>query len=164
MSRDPEIAVLAPDFEGWDAVLALILKSFAYMQGVVDPPSSAFRLTAAGLREKAGSETALAILDGGRPVACLFCEARDDVFYLGKLAVDPEFQGRGLARRLMARAEELAGQAGFDTLELQVRIELEGNQAFFAAHGFAKAAEGAHEGYARPTWIVMRKRLAAAAI
>jgi GNAT superfamily N-acetyltransferase len=156
------IVVLKPEFEGWDKMLALILRSFAYMAGVVDPPSSAFRLTAERLREKAGKETVFAIFDGDTPVACLFCDPRGDVFYLGKLAVDPRFQGKGLAKTLLKQAEELARRAGFETLELQVRKELEGNHAFFSAQGFVKRAEGAHEGYARPTWLMMQKQLAKA--
>ena len=159
MKRLSDIVVLKPDFDGWDQVLALIQNSFTYMEGVVDPPSSAFRLTAASLREKAEKETALAIFDGGKPIACLFCEARGEVFYLGKLAVDPQFQGTGLGRRLLTRAEELARQADVHTLELQVRIELDANRTFFAARGFVQKAEGAHDGYQRPTWIRMQKQL-----
>jgi GNAT superfamily N-acetyltransferase len=158
---DRPVVTLGPDFAGWDGILDLIAKSFAYMDGIVDPPSSATRLTVDALRKKSGSETALAIFDGERPVACLFCQPRDDVFYLGKLAVDPDRQGQGLGKLLVAHAGELARRAGYDTLELQVRIELEANRDFFAAQGFVETARGAHAGYDRPTWIVMRKRLAA---
>lgn len=154
-----EIVTLDPDFEGWDGILALIGSSFAYMAVIVDPPSSAFRLTVDSLRRKAGAETALAIFEGARPVACLFCEPRETVFYLGKLAVAPDRQGRGLGGALLRHAEELARKAAYDTLELQTRIELEANHRFLAGRGFVRIAEGAHAGYARPTWIVMRKKI-----
>ena len=41
-------------------------------------------------------------------------------------------------------------------LELSTRIELVENHATFARMGFAKTAETAHEGFDRPTSIVMR--------
>lgn len=56
-----EIAVrpLDASFSGWQGLLALILRAFAPMQGVIDPPSSALRLTPESLREKAGRATVL---------------------------------------------------------------------------------------------------------
>lgn len=35
------VSELPPDFARWDELLALILRAFAYMDGVIDPPSSA---------------------------------------------------------------------------------------------------------------------------
>ncbi|MFN7434077.1 MAG: N-acetyltransferase, partial [Betaproteobacteria bacterium] len=46
---------------------------------------------------------------------------------------------------------------GRTALELQTRIELTENHATFAALGFAKVAETAHPGYARPTSITLRR-------
>lgn len=154
-----EIVVLGPEYSGWDAILSLILKAFASMDGVIDPPSSALRLTAEGLREKAAKETVFALFDGPRPLACLFCDPRGDTLYLGKLAVDPACQGMGLGRRLVEHAEEFALEEGLSWLELQVRVELTANHAFFSALAFKMAGEGAHDGYDRPTWFLMRKRL-----
>ncbi|GIL02879.1 MAG: N-acetyltransferase [Alphaproteobacteria bacterium] len=156
----PQVVRLDSGFAGWAGVLALILDSFAYMEGRIDPPSSALRMTIDDLRARAASGTVLAVLDGDRPVACLFCEPRGAALYLGKLAVDPSRQGEGLGRLMVLHAEELARRERLGWLELQVRIELTRNQAFFAALGFEKTAEGAHAGYDRPTWLEMRKRLA----
>lgn len=160
---DGEIVVLGPGFSHWEEVLALILAAFDYMNGLIDPPSSALRLTAESLQLKAEAETALAIIEGGRVVACLFCDRRPGVLYVGKLAVDPARQGAGFGSRLIERAETLAREAGLPALDLQTRVELGSNHAYFASKGFAKAGEGAHDGYSRPTWIVMRKTLDASA-
>ncbi len=40
-----EIARTGEDFDRWQELVALIVSSFAYMDGVIDPPSSAHRLT-----------------------------------------------------------------------------------------------------------------------
>ena len=145
--------------EDWSALLAMIHRAFAYMDGRIDPPSSLHRLDAEGLRKKAGAEICLVIRQGGTIVACIFCDPRPDCLYVGKLAVDPALQGQGLGRALMAAAEEEARRRALPALELQTRIELTGNHAAFTRLGFVKTGETAHEGYDRPTSITMRKPL-----
>ena len=41
--------ILATDPYDWPALLALIARAFAYMEGRIDPPSSLHRLTPQGL-------------------------------------------------------------------------------------------------------------------
>lgn len=106
------VAQLPADFERWDEVLALIMRAFAAMDGVIDPPSSAHRLTVENLRDKARQETGFAALNDGRIVGCVFVLERANDFYVGKLAVEPDFQGQGIARRLMQAVEDLARDRG----------------------------------------------------
>lgn len=157
---DLTIARLPEDFERWDALLALIMRCFAYMDGVIDPPSSAHRLTAEGLRQKAGMETGFIATLDGRLVGCIFAGERDDVVYVGKLAVDETMRGLGVARKLMQAAERFAIECGKPVLELQSRIELLANHATFARLGFVEVERTAHEGFHRPTSITFRKALA----
>jgi GNAT superfamily N-acetyltransferase len=148
-----------PDFERWDDVLALIMRAFASMDGVVDPPSSAHLLTAESLRDKARKETGFLALQDGQIVGCAFVLERPDDFYVGKLAIEPGFQGQGIGRRLMQAAEYLARSRNKAAIELQTRIELTGNHAAFARLGFGETERTAHKGYDRPTSITMRKVL-----
>ncbi len=138
-------------------MLALIQRSFAYMDGVIDPPSSMHRLTVADLEQAAQDGVALVI--GDPPVACALCKVKGDALYVGKIAVDASQRGRGLARALLAEAEGIARERGLGFLELQTRVELVVNHKTFAALGFEKVAETAHEGYDRPTSITMRKAI-----
>jgi GNAT superfamily N-acetyltransferase len=151
---------LSPEHPGWDAILRLILDAFASMEGRIDPPSSALRLTpeAMAAQERAGE--VWATFEGGAPVACVFLTPRADALYIGKLAVRPDRQRRGLGRRLVALAEERAAARGYGALELQTRIELAETHAAFARLGFARAGETCHPGFDRPTSVTMRKRLA----
>ncbi|TCL71924.1 GNAT family N-acetyltransferase [Rhizobium sp. BK251] len=144
-------------FDRWDELLDLILRSFAYMDGRIDPPSSALRLTPATLVEKAGLEIGFVALDGAHLVGCVFCRPEGGSLYIGKLAVLPETQGKGIGRRLLAGAEETARDLGLSSLRLETRIELEENHAVFSAWGFVKTAENAHAGFGRTTSIEMRK-------
>lgn len=155
----PLVAKLPPDFAEWNELLALIRRAFAYMDGVIDPPSSAHRLTPESLRRKAEQETGFLAVENGRIVGCIFALEREKDFYVGKLAVEPGLQGRGIGGRLMQAVEDLARRRGKQTIELQTRIELTENHAAFARLGFRETGRTAHEGYDRPTSITMRKVL-----
>ncbi|TPN89534.1 GNAT family N-acetyltransferase [Mesorhizobium sp. CU2] len=153
------ITRIAPDFARWDELLALIMRAFASMDGVIDPPSSAHLLTAKTLSEKAKRETAFLAIENGRIIGCVFALGRARDFYVGKLAVDPERQRQGIGSRLMQAVERLAREGGKEAIELQTRIELTANHAAFARFGFRETERTAHEGYDRPTSITMRKVL-----
>ncbi len=154
------VALLEPGFGRWDALLDMVGRSFAYMGGIIDPPSSVHRLTPATLAEKAAKETVLLAFAGGTLAGCVFLADRDDDLYVGKLAVEPGMQGKGIGRRLMDEAERHARSLGKTALELQTRVELTGNQATFARLGFRETGRTAHEGFDRPTSVTMRKELA----
>lgn len=146
-------------FEHWDELLDLILRSFAYMDGVIDPPSSAHRLTVPALKEKALQEVGFIATGGDRLLGCVFINERINDFYLGKLAVEPEAQGSGIGRKLLEIAELQARKSGKPAIELQTRVELSANQDTFRHFGFIEVARTAHEGYDRPTSVTMRKTL-----
>ncbi|CDX15454.1 GNAT family N-acetyltransferase [Mesorhizobium sp. LCM 4577] len=153
------ITGLPAHFDRWDDLLALIRRAFAYMDGIIDPPSSAHLLTADTLAEKAKREAGFLAIENGRVVGCVFALERAQDFYVGKLAVEPRLQGQGIGARLMRAVEDLARERGKDAIELQTRIELTANHAAFARLGFRESERTAHAGYDRPTSITMRKVL-----
>jgi len=155
-----EIVRIDGSFTRWEDLLTLILSSFAYMDGVIDPPSSAHRLTPASLVQKARDETAFVAEEDGKLAGCVFLKPEHGCLYVGKLAISPAFQNRGLGRRLLSVAEDIARQHGLPALRLETRIELTSNHATFEKWGFVRTAENAHAGYARTTSIEMRKPLA----
>ena len=73
----------------------------------------------------------------GRLAACVWVEVRADRGYFGMLAVDPDHQGRGLARILITAVEDHCRAAGCRFLDISVvnlRSEL---PAFYRQFGFA---------------------------
>lgn len=155
-----EIAKIGEEFNRWQELLALIMSSFAYMDGVIDPPSSAHRLTLENLAEKARVEIAFVALNGDEIVGCLFCRPEPPAcLYVGKLCVSPKAQGKGIGKMLLEQAEALARELALPALRLETRIELIANHTKFAAWGFVKTAENAHAGYNRTTSIEMTKFL-----
>ncbi|MFN9571915.1 MAG: GNAT family N-acetyltransferase [Betaproteobacteria bacterium] len=157
MSESLRIAVRPPNFSDWPALLALLRAAFADMDGRIDPPSSLARLDVDALRAKAADEHLIVATVGNTLVGCAFASIRDDCVYVGKLAVAAAARRRGVARALIGAAARLARDHGRTALELQTRIELTENHATCAALGFAKVAETAHPGYARPTSITLRR-------
>lgn len=155
-----EIVRIDESFTGWEDLLTLIMSSFAYMDGVIDPPSSAHRLTLVSLEQKARDEIAFVAVEDGQLAGCVFLKPEPRCLYVGKLAISPAFQNRGLGRRLLSVAEDIARQHGLPALRLETRIELTGNHATFEKWGFVRTAENAHAGYARTTSIEMQKPLA----
>lgn len=72
-----------------------------------------------------------------RLAACVWVEVREDRGYFGMLAVEPAWQGRGLARLLITAVENHCRSAGCRFLDISVvnlRSEL---PAFYRQFGFA---------------------------
>jgi GNAT superfamily N-acetyltransferase len=159
-SDDVVIERLPEEFDRWQELLDLILNSFAYMDGSIDPPSSALRLTPKSLAEKTRVEVCLLASRGGKLVGCVFAAKRPHALYVGKLAVDPAEQGKGIGRGLVEAVEQLAHRLGKPALELETRIELTGNHVAFGRMGFIEVERNAHDGFDRPTSITFRKSLA----
>ena len=151
----------AKDPYDWSALLRLIRTSFAYMDGRIDPPSSMHQLTVETVQRTATDCEIWVIEDQGTPVACVFLTPKDNILYLGKLAVASTHRGRGYARALIAKAEERAADLGLTEVELHTRVELFENHTTFAAMGFLQCDEFTHDGFDHPTSIVFRKKIPA---
>lgn len=141
----------------WGAVLALIRAEFAYMDGVIDPPSSMHRLTGEDIARQAESGEVWVI--GQPPVACMFLSVQDGWLYLGKLAVSSDQRGKGLARSMVGCAMARAAALGLKGVVLQTRIELTANHDAFRALGFEETGRSAHPGFDRPTTLTFRQPL-----
>lgn len=146
-----------PAFNQWSELLRLIQKAYAYMEDRIDPPSSMHKLTENLLKQKAKDEVLLLAQEEGQLVGCAFVREQEDSLYIGKLAVDTSVQGRGIGHQIINACIRLANEAGKPDIELETRVELLENHAFFSLMGFQKIAENAHAGYDRPTSFTMRR-------
>ncbi|HEY9547958.1 MAG TPA: GNAT family N-acetyltransferase [Kiloniellaceae bacterium] len=161
MEERTDIVTKPTGFADWTGLLALLRESYAFMDGRIDPSSSLHRFNAAKLAAKARDEELVLAFVNSELAGCLFAAPRKDSFYLGKIAVRPGLQGRGLARRMIALAEAGARSRNLKSLDLQTRIELTENHRAFVALGFAKVGETCHAGFTRPTSVTFRKTLSA---
>lgn len=77
----------------------------------------------------------LAHIDG--TLAALIETIREaDHLLVENVAVSPDFQGRGLGRKLMAHAEVLAREQGFDTIRLYTNQRFAENIALYRRLGY----------------------------
>jgi GNAT superfamily N-acetyltransferase len=161
VTEQKRITVGRPEkVEDVSEMLALLRRAFAYMDGRIDPPSSLHLMDEKTLAAKAEDEDLIWAVESGRGlVGCMFALDLGDVLYLSKIAVDPDYQGHGICRRMMACAEDMAIRRGIPALGLQTRVELVENHAAFARMGFVEVGETSHPGYDQPTSVTMRKPL-----
>jgi ribosomal protein S18 acetylase RimI-like enzyme len=134
-------------------VCEILHAAFAAHDGRIDPPSGAHRETPETIAAKLDHETLLVAQSAGDGiVGCIFCTMESPgAAYIGRLAVDPGHQGRGIARALLLASIAWAREQGASSVALGVRVELTENIAFFERHGFAITRADAHLGYDRPT-------------
>jgi len=158
-----EIRPAPSAFSDWESLLAILHAAFAYQHDRIDPPSSLLKLDVASIAVKAQDEQLFIAQRADELVGCVFARHQPSSLYVGKLAVKPDLQGQGIGGRLMQAVETYATQQGFSSLELDTRIELTENHDTFAALGFVKTADNAHEGYNRTTYITMQKLVASPA-
>jgi predicted N-acetyltransferase YhbS len=154
-----EIALRAMTPADCGAVAALIRAAFAAQSAVIDPPASALRETDTSVAAHLAAGGGAVACAGGRIVGSVMWEPKDGGLYLERLAVDPAWRGRGIARALVASTEAAARLAGMPRLHLGTRLLQAANRRLFAACGFVEIARHAHAGYAAPTWVEMEKRL-----
>jgi ribosomal protein S18 acetylase RimI-like enzyme len=78
-----------------------------------------------------------------------------DHLLLDNIAVQPDSQGMGLGRRLIAFAEGEARRLGFAEVRLYTHQTMTENIALYARLGFAETGRGRENGYDR---VFMTKR------
>jgi ribosomal protein S18 acetylase RimI-like enzyme len=153
------LAVAQNDFDKWSELLELLQQSYAYMEGKIAPPSSLQSYSAEKLAEKSTGEELILAWSGQVLVGCVFGKQTDDGMYIGKAAVNPNYQGQGIGRQLMQAIENEAMSSGLSRLWLEVRIELTELHETYGALGYSAISEGCHEGFEQTTFLTMEKQL-----
>ena len=141
------------------SVLTLLQRSFAFMEGRIDPPSSLGRMGLNELQKDARENEVWVLREPGAVLACMILTRKADHVYLGKLAVAAGHRGRGLSRQMIEAASKRARELALPRLQLQTRVELSENIAAFARMGFLETGRTAHAGYHRPTSVTMEREV-----
>jgi len=137
----------------------VIRAAFAAQRIATRPPSSALIENPGAVAAKLKAGGGLGVLAGGTLAGISLWRLDDGVFLVGRVAVLPEFRGRGFARKLIAACEAEARARGAQRMRLRARLELPENGRMFERFGFRRVRVEAHEGFDEPTTAVMEKTL-----
>lgn len=81
----------------------------------------------------------------GRIVGTLALIRGGDTFEMSKMAVDPAFQGRGIARKLIGEALSFVASTGVPSIYLLTSAKLESANALYERMGFMKVEPTAED-------------------
>ena len=141
---DEGLAITVATVDDAPLVRAIMLGAFEQFRGTLEPPSSALDETIEDTRRAiAAGSAALAWVDGVA-AGSVRCQPRPDYLYVGRLAVLPEFRGRGVAAALMASMAAQARTLGLPEVRVEVRQALADNVALFRRLGFRTVSEQPH--------------------
>ena len=96
------------------------------------------RITPIGVREYMKKGKFLLAEDSSGLVGCVYVELQGDRGYLGLLGVEPRRQGTGLARKLMAAAENFFREAGCVAIDLRIISARTPLPAFYRHLGYVE--------------------------
>src|SRR5580704_17142010 len=123
------------------AAVDLIHRAFAVQSVPTDPPSAALRETAGtiGRAIEEGGGASITVPATGSMIGAVLWAEWDGGLYFGRLAVDPDWRGRGVAKRLVAAVEAEALRRRITRLHLSTRLVLLDNRRLFSSCGFREA-------------------------
>ncbi|MBX3299312.1 MAG: GNAT family N-acetyltransferase [Acidobacteria bacterium] len=96
-----------------------------------------------------GGQIFLAIVDGRGVGTVAMIPVGSGIFELTKMAVSPEFQGRGIADLLMNACIEMARREGAETIFLESHRTLEAALSLYRKHGFVETPTDPNSVYSR---------------
>ena len=160
MHETQEIRLRPAEHSDSGAIAGLIRAAFAGPAETTDPKPSALRESAESVAATLGVGGGAVAMVGERMVGAVLWQPRDGGLYFGRLAVAPDSQGGGIARRLLVAVEAVARGRGLGRLLLSTRLVWTGNRRLFGSLGFVETAQHAHPGYDAPTFVDMEKALA----
>ncbi len=140
-------------------ILYVIRTAFAEQRGIVTPPSSAESKTIEIVERELVAANALVFDVDKEIIACVFYQPQGESIYVDRLAVLPEFRRNGIARSMMDEVEKRSREIGASKLSVSVRIELVKQQDYYRRQGFLIVSKACHEGFTKPTYVIMEKPL-----
>jgi GNAT superfamily N-acetyltransferase len=126
------------------------------------------RITAEGIRAEQAKGTFLLLERDGDPIGTVYVELRGDRGYIGMVSVDPERQGSGYGRALMAAAEDYCRRHGARHADLRIVNLREELSPFYRHLGYVDSGTEPFSEPAQATqpchFLLMTKPLAVEAV
>lgn len=124
-----------------ESVLSIMLQAFAEYR-VQDVPSSALDETVELITEKMqNGELAVIGHVDGQEAAMVRFTVKSDYLYFSRLSVIPGYQGKGLAKKLLAFLEQYAVQHSIPEIRCKVRMNVPRNMMLYESIGYSISKE-----------------------
>lgn len=159
LTTDRLVVIRSATLADVPTIVAIIHAAFQEYDGAIDPPSGAHNESADKIRAKMATDQALLAVIAGQPVGCVLYRNEGDHMYFGRLAVLPEYRGRGIAAALIEYVEARARELELPRVRLGVRVALPQLRASYERLGYRVTEERRHAGYDYPTYLIMEKLL-----
>lgn len=142
------------------ALVTTIRQAYEEYRDLLDPPSGAFKESAAKIRDLLVHEHAVIAGLGERIAGCVFYRPDGPDLYFHRLAVLPAFRRLAIGRALVSYVEARAREMGSTQVRLGVRLALPANLALYTSLGYTVEGQASHPGYTVPTYARMVKPVA----
>lgn len=142
-----------------ELVHRVMKQAFAEYAGRLMPESGALRESFEDIiRKTAGCGGAILVWNGQEPIGSAQYVRKDNYLYIGRVAVLPNWRGRGIGKGMLEALEEMAIAAGLRETQVGVRLSIPENVEFYRRMRYV---EMEHLFYPDRTdsWYVMRKRV-----
>jgi GNAT superfamily N-acetyltransferase len=122
----------------------VVQEAFGEYRQAVPVSMSALDETPEDVRREVSSGNVVVAIDGTEVVGTVRYEVKPEVLYVGRLAVLPSYQRRGVGAALMEYVEKLAPTLGRTRIELATRQSLPDNVLFYERLGYTVTERVAH--------------------
>lgn len=140
-------------------ILYVMQAAFSEYKGVLDPPSGVHDETIESVKQKFQTGDFVLAEFNHEIIGCVFFENKGSYMDLGRLSVIPQCRNQGIGRMLIDYVEKKARQNQIPTVRLGVRIILNTLRQYYEGLGYGIVSFETHEGYSKPTYVVMEKAL-----
>ncbi|MFS0865720.1 GNAT family N-acetyltransferase [Microbacterium sp. 179-B 1A2 NHS] len=142
---DIEIRPITPD----DAGEVLTLQRAAFVQEALiygSPDMPPLTQTLEELRAELETNLGRVAVDGSRIVGALRAQLDGELLLIGRIAIAPDQQGRGIGSQLLAAAEQAGAEAGAREAELFTGSLSEANLRLYQREGYAESERVPQDG------------------
>jgi ribosomal protein S18 acetylase RimI-like enzyme len=119
-----------------EAVHRVVQEAFGEYLAVVPVSLSALEETLEDVQREVSGGRVLVAVDGTEVAGTVRYELKPDALYVGRLAVLPSYQGRGVGVALMTYVEGLAPTLGRTRIQLATRQSVPSNISFYKRLGY----------------------------
>lgn len=124
-----------------DAIVRCIDAAYSVYQGKIDDLPD----VSAGVAEQINGGDVWVAEAGSKIAGCMFLAFSETFAQLVNLAVDPDFSGKGIGKRLITHAEALSRQKHMKELRLSTHVEMPGNIGLYAHLGWIETSRSGNK-------------------